>query len=343
MIDPKISFGIKRIKLACFASLMLLSSCIGVTVDERIAFRPQKTDVAPANSIAELDANMALSFTGGVVEGIWRLNSVPEGGLRVTFREDFVTKHPNRKLYPPMILTNGFIGEGTNRVAWTFYKRIAADGSDIVPTRPIVVHCAGNAGDRYNSGANYASKALEWADVFVFDYPGYGDTPGPANAANFEAVSNEVVERVTTLAKNRKLIFWGHSLGGFVCSRLAASTPSTDGLILETTAPNAAAVAAAWTPTYARPFVRARVSPSLATYDVVASAAKTKGPILVLGATRDEVLPVSLSRQVADDLKTRNATVTYHEFPSARHTNVPNQRDFDEVIAAFFKTVESQP
>ena len=214
--------------------------------------------------------------------------------------------------------------------------------SDTPQVRPLVVHCAGNAGDRYNSGGDYADKALPFADVLVFDYPGYGDTPGPASAATFEAASRVLSDFVVSQTQNRKLVLWGHSLGGFVCSRLAQTIPSADGLILETTAPNAAAVAKAWTPIYARPFIRAQVAPSLAGYDVVGSAAQLKGPVLVLGATKDEVLPVTLARQIADSLKSRNANVTYYEFAQAKHMNVPAQAEFNGVIATFFKTVESQ-
>jgi pimeloyl-ACP methyl ester carboxylesterase len=246
-------------------------------------------------------------------------------------------------LPPSVIYRNGFIGEGVGRVAWTMFTAVGADGKEVNDQRPLVVHCAGNAGDRYNSGGDYASKAITNADVFVFDYPGYGDTPGPANAANFEASSTALTSYIGTLAANRPLVFWGHSLGGFVCARLAAATPQADGLVLETTAPNAQAVAKAWTPSYARLIVRTQVVPSLASYDVVALAAQVKGPVLVLGAAKDGVLPVTLARQVADGLKSAKANITYKEFPQARHEDVPKQTGFNETIADFFKSVESQP
>ena len=226
--------------------------------------------------------------------------------------------------------------------SWTLYTSVAADGAERGPDRPLVVHCAGNAGDRYNSGGRYAQKALPWADVLVFDYPGYGDTPGPASAANFESVGRALSEHIVTLSQDRKLVFWGHSLGGFVCARLAATIPTTDGLVLETTAPTAAAVAQAWTPSYARLFVRTSVVPSLASYDVVADAAKVKGPVLVLGAAKDQVLSVALARQVAEDLRVRIPNVTYIEFQNARHEDVPDQPNFNPSINAFFLSVESQ-
>lgn len=324
-------------------TLPLLASCVTIKVDERAAFAPPKRDVGPATTVAELNTRMAERFKSGVEEGVWRAEPQPNDGTRLIFNADGPYGRNRQTLPQPIVYRNGFIGDGAGRVAWTMYTQVGPDGNERGPDRPLVIHCAGNAGDRYNSGITYADKAITWADVLVFDYPGYGDTPGPATAANFEAASTALVTQITALSANRKLVFWGHSLGGFVCSRLASLTPETDGLVLETTAPNAAEVAKAWTPSYARLFVRTAVVPSLASYDVVESAAQVKGPVLVLGAAKDEVLPVTLAQQVADGLKSRNANVTYKEFSAAKHMNVPRQTDFSETIATFFKSVESQP
>ena len=324
-----------------FMALPMISGCVTIKVDERTAFAPPKRLLGPATTVAELDARMVDRFKSGVDEGIWQMDSTPDGAFVIVFREDFPRKQGS--VPSPLKLRNGFIGEGEGRVAWTYYSRYRAEDSPRDENRPLVVHCAGNAGDRYNSGANYAVKALPWADVLVFDYPGYGDTPGPTSAVAFESVARKLSDYVILQSENRKLVFWGQSLGGFVCSQLAADIPTSDGLILETTAPNATAVAKAWTPNYARLFVRTRVAPSLARYDVVNAAAHVKGPVLVLGAAKDEVLPVALARQVADGLKSRKANVTYKEFPNATHMNVPSQADFNSVIGEFFKSVESNP
>ncbi len=328
-----LSYGI------CVAlTLPLLASCVSVTVDERTAFQPPKRELGPATTVAELDSRMTGRFKALVDEGSVRLDQEPGGGLRVTYLEAYRLKNPSRPPRVTSILTNGFIGEDTSRVAWTHYRIPQTDSTQA--NRPLVVHCAGNAGDRYNSGAGYAAKALPWADVLVFDYPGYGDTPGPTSSAAFEAAASGISAYVTSLSAQRKLVFWGHSLGGFVCSKLAADVAETDGLILETTAPNAAAVARAWVPSYARPFVRTSITPSLTAYDVVDAAAKVKGPILVLGATKDEVLPVSLARNVGDGLKARGVNVIYQEFLLAGHQSVPYQTSFSQTVDAFFQSIE---
>ena len=323
--------------LAFFA----LSSCLSIKVDESTAFAPPKRALGPANNVAELDARKLAQFQPGIDKGAYRLEPDGNGSFLLSRQND--TRNREALMPPPILLSNGFIGEGGARIAWTSYSRPSPAANGTVRQRPLVVHCAGNGGDRYNSGFNYAVKALPWADVLVFDYPGYGDTPGPASAATFEAAGSALTTHIAALAQDRKLVFWGHSLGSFVCSRLAALTAETDGLILETPALNAAAVARAWTPSFARPFVRPTVAPSLASYDVVTSSSQMKGPILVLGAGKDNVLPVRLARQVADGLKSSNANVIYQEFPQAQHMNIPDQPSFTATIANFFRIIESTP
>jgi pimeloyl-ACP methyl ester carboxylesterase len=339
MIDLKFSDGVRQARIVALVSCLSLSACMTLTVDERIAFAPPKREAGPAVGVADLQSRWAATLNSRAAEGLLKTQSLPDGALRITYLKPQTGR---TEISPPMVVRHGFIGEGQGRVAWSLFTGIGEDNQERGPDRPLVVHCAGNAGDRYNSAASYATKAMPWADVLVFDYPGYGDTPGPASASAFEAASKALETHVGGLSRNRKLVFWGHSLGGFVCSRLAATTPGTDGLVLETTAPNAAAVAKAWTPSYARVFVRTSVVPSLASYDVIDASTQVQGPVLVLGAAKDEVLPVTLARQIADGLKSRNANVTYVEFADARHMNVSKQPTFNETIANFFKSVESQ-
>jgi pimeloyl-ACP methyl ester carboxylesterase len=92
---------------------------------------------------------------------------------------------------------------------------------------------------------------------------------------------------------------------------------------------------------FARLFVRPEVVPSLAAYDVVAQSARVTGPILVLGAGRDEVLPVTLARDVAQGLGKLPTKLTYREFPGATHQSVPYQPDFAQTLNRFFQSVES--
>jgi pimeloyl-ACP methyl ester carboxylesterase len=186
------------------------------------------------------------------------------------------------------------------------------------PGAPLIVTCMGNASDRVSSGAYYAEKVLPFGDVLMFDYPGYGDSSGTADTATLVSLQTDFAAYVTGQAEGRPIIFWGHSLGGFVCAQMARSTPALDAIVLETTAANADEVAAAWKPWYL-PFLIIRVEDGLAEYDTPAALRGFSGPVLVIGGGKDETLPVKLSRSLAGQLEAQGNDVTYLEYPDAGH------------------------
>jgi pimeloyl-ACP methyl ester carboxylesterase len=178
---------------------------------------------------------------------------------------------------------------------------------------PLIVSCFGNASDRYEHGADYASKMMDFGQVLLWDYPGYGDSGGQASVAAMERTVKALLPLIEDRAGNRPLIFWGHSLGGFVCSNMAAQAPHLDALILETTAPSIRSVARAWTPD-AIP-LRVSFEEDLLRFDIPTVLKSVDVPILIIGAGRDRVLPVLLSRELADALP----DATYLELPEASH------------------------
>lgn len=234
-----------------------------------------------------------------------------------------------RAEYADVRVAHAFLGDGVARVAYT---HLAMPGRE----RPLVVVCGGNASDRWNSGIAYARRALAHADVLLFDYPGYGDSPGVASAAVLESASRQVAALAVSLSGERPLIFWGHSLGGFVCSGMARETPTTDGVVLETTARTAREVAVAWTPWYARSLVSVEVADTLASYDVAVALRGFRGPVLVLGAGRDRVLPVELSRSLYAALRAQGTRAEYVELPEASHADAPREPGFAPAVARYF-------
>ena len=182
---------------------------------------------------------------------------------------------------------------------------------------PLIVSCSGNASDRYSTGTNYAAKLLPFGEALLWDYPGYGDSGGRATVAQVEQVADEFVEWIAGEAADRPLIFWGHSLGGFICADLASRTEATDAVILETTARNIDEIAKAWRPWWAP--VRFRPVDGLERFDTADALAEFDGPILVIGAGRDQVLPVELHRSLARALKA--PLVSYVESETANHAS----------------------
>jgi pimeloyl-ACP methyl ester carboxylesterase len=231
---------------------------------------------------------------------------------------------------------HGFLPTGNLTLAYSYFTR--AD-SKSEANHPLIVECTGNAMDRYSAGVSYAQKALPWGDVLMFDYPGYGDSTGKPEPATLEPAITVVIAQGRKIAGGRKIVLWGHSLGGFVCGKMASQMPEAHALILETTAQNARSVVRQWTSPWMRPFVFPKISPSLASYDTAKAVGGAKYPILVLGAGQDKTLPVPLSRALATALKEQGAIVTYVEFPQAEHWNVPKQSNFRAVMTSFFETL----
>lgn len=214
---------------------------------------------------------------------------------------------------------HGFIGDGQTRVAYTLVEAGPRN-------RPFFVHCSGGRGDRYNSGVIYAGKVLHWGDVLVFDYPGYGDSPGVANEESFNAMVGPVSAFAASQAQGRALIFWGHSLGGAVCARMAGRTPAARAMIFEASARN---------------LQDARASASEVRFDALEALKPMQGPVLILAGALDQTIPVRRSRSFAAAARDSRQDVTYVEFPDADHNDIPLARGFETRITDFVTSVRA--
>lgn len=178
---------------------------------------------------------------------------------------------------------------------------------------PLIVSCFGNSSDRVEHGVDYIAKIAPYGQVLLWDYPGYGDSSGQATVDTVERVTKALVPLIQARAAGRPVIYWGHSLGGFVCANMASQTDGVGGIILETTAPSIRSVAAAWTPNQIP--LKVTFDDDLLRFDIPAALDRLNAPILIIGAGRDQVLPVGLSRELADALP----NAAYLEIPMATH------------------------
>lgn len=195
----------------------------------------------------------------------------------------------------------------------TFGEQMIAVTTVGAANGPLVLSCFGNASDRITSGVNTARKAGDFGQVVLWDYPGYGDSSGTPSAAAIDALADAFVATIDARAGNRPLVFWGHSLGGFVCSNLASRSGAVDALVLETTAASIHSVARAWTPKGVP--LRVTYDEALLDFDIPKSLDGFVAPVLIIGAGRDRVLPVDLSRELAATLP----QARYLELPEATH------------------------
>jgi uncharacterized protein len=202
------------------------------------------------------------------------------------------------------------------------------------PDAPLILFCGGNLFRRGAAAGKTAAKLAPFGDVLMFDYPGYGDTTGESDFAAFVAAGTVVADaaRAQADAEGRRVIAWGHSLGGPVCAG-AAERIHADALVLETTTPSTRAAVDTMVG-WARPFVRVRIAPNLDSIDVPAALQGYAGRVVVLEAGRDDTLPASLSRRLERQLEAQGIDVRRLAFPEAGHNDVGAQPDFRPRLSA---------
>ncbi|MFN3559401.1 MAG: alpha/beta hydrolase family protein [Brevundimonas sp.] len=196
-------------------------------------------------------------------------------------------------------------------------------------SKPLILFCGGNMFRRQAAGGARADFMGPLGDLLMFDYPGYGGTAGQDSFANFRAVGEVVADeaRRQADAEGRRLIVWGHSLGGIVCAE-AAQRARADLLVLETTTPGARATVENQVGLM-RPFVRVTLAPALDAIDVPGSLQGFPNRIIVIEAGKDDTLPPALSRALARRLEAQGNTVERLAFPAAGHNDVGRQPDFE--------------
>ena len=299
-------------------SALLLAGCISWSVDESWFFKPvSRSQKATTVADLKLDAEERLTRRG-------------------PFSADFGGIFPNFPDRIPARISHDFADLGGERIAIT---RVAGfNGSD---DEPLIVHCGGETGDRRSHGTVYAGKILPWGEALLMDYPGYGDSGGQPTISAMLQFQSGVAAYIDGLASDRPLILWGHSLGGPVCASIANQSKQVDAVILETSAPNFSEVMDARKPWFTPPTLQLELTEGLKGYDVATALGEFSGPIMVLGAGRDEVFPVALARSLAAKLQQQGLAVTYLEYAAADHMNAALNGYFVRDAAGFFANVSN--
>ena len=310
---------VRRLILACLILFGTgLSGCKTIMLDESFVFQPGQFGDPNEKRLTTLKYEEIFASPTDLTIDVWADGQTAQHLIKSS---EYVKTN----------LTHDVLDNDGKPLAIT---RIARAGL----SRPLVLHCGGNASDRYESGTLYAQKMISFADVLMFDYPGYGDSAGRASAESLRSANQTLANYVNAeMSGARNVILWGHSLGGFVCADMVSRLNAVDGIILETTATNAQDVSKAVMPWYAKMFIRARTAESLDAYDMVETLKVTHTPILILGAAKDKTLPVELSRKLSTDLKAAGRDVTYVEFPKANHISIPTQKNFLTTVEDFIE------
>lgn len=232
----------------------------------------------------------------------------------------------------PMTIKHQFADLGGEHIAVSQVVKATAKAEE-----PLIVHCGGNARDRFNSGMIYSAKVAPWGEALLFDYPGYGDSTGKPTVAAFGAVLADLGPWLDARAKGRPLVVWGHSIGGLICAKIVSLSREVDAIILETS--GLSPVAMARNKAAIVPFLNVSVKGGFEAYDIGELLKGFDGPVMVVGAGKDQTLPVVLSRDLAKMLKEGGRDTTYVEIAEAGHTNADQFDAFTVAAKAFFSRV----
>lgn len=184
--------------------------------------------------------------------------------------------------------------DGTPHRVW----RVPTEGEPVA----VVVVFNGNAGHKGHRLPLAADLAAEGLEVLLFDYRGYGDTPGRPSEAGLLDDARAVAE----LAFSRRLpvVYFGESLGAAVATRLATER-SPAALVLRSPFTSLADVA--------RHHYRIVPAGFLLwdRWEVESIIGEVEAPVLVIVGDADSVVPPPLSRRVYEAAPEPRSLVTF--------------------------------
>ena len=206
--------------------------------------------------------------------------------------------------------------------------------------RPVILYCGGTEWDRVNCGFAQMSYLMTMGDPALWDYPGYGDSPGAPSIEGMRELAPHVAKWADELAGERPLVLWGHSLGGAVCAEVATHSDAADLLILEASFDRGEEAVRGVARNVIPVPVHVRVDDAVATIDTGATAAALAISVMVLVAAEDGVIPPDQQRALAAKVGAGERDGrTVVDIP-ARHNSVMLHPDTRRAVRAEFKRLD---
>lgn len=219
------------------------------------------------------------------------------------------------------IVLHGWHALAGNRIA---DDRAACD-RELAAGRPVALFFSGNGGNRSYRVEELEVLTAAGADVFLFDYRGYGDNAGEPGEQGL-AEDARAIWRYATRERNvdrSRLVLFGESLGGAVAIRLAAElcaekTPPA-GLIVRSTFSSLGDIAAHHYPLLpARTLLKGQ-------YASLERLAAVHCPILILHGRKDTIVPFQQGQRLfaaANAVAGAGIAPRFVELPAADHNDI---------------------
>jgi pimeloyl-ACP methyl ester carboxylesterase len=187
----------------------------------------------------------------------------------------------------------------------------------------------GNAGNLSHRGPGLLRWASELnVSVLIYDYPGYGRSPGRADEQNCYATAEAAYQWLTDVQKiePRRVLLLGASLGASMAVEMASRHDHRALILIKpfSSIPDMAQARFPWLP--ARYFVRHK-------FDNVAKIHDCHRPVFVVHGTSDTVIPYKLGKRVFDAANEPKEFVTLDGHD--HNTSLPG--DFFQQLRSFLE------
>jgi fermentation-respiration switch protein FrsA (DUF1100 family) len=196
---------------------------------------------------------------------------------------------------------------------------------------PVILFCHGNAGNISHRLENVWQLTEQKLRVFIFDYGGYGKSPGkPSESGIYEdalAAYDFLLDERNIPAS--QIVVFGRSLGAAAAIEVSLKR-KTKSLIIESAFTSTKAMSRTL-------FPFSLLSPILpAHFNNLEKIARVRVPTLVIHGKKDEIVPFSMGRDLFNAI---NAPKYFHPIEKAGHndTYLVGGPTYFEKIAAFAK------
>lgn len=177
---------------------------------------------------------------------------------------------------------------------------------------------AGNALMRDYFVQLFRTMNPDWS-IYLFEYPGYGARAGSPGEGEFVAAAIDAFDSLNHGNSTTYTYLLGESLGSAVAAQLASSRPdSISGLLLITPFNRMSDVGRyhfPWLPI--RPLLRDQ-------YDSVQALENYEGPVVIVTAEQDQVVPPQFGRKLYDAY---SGPKYYHQLENSGHNNINYRPD----------------